>query len=630
MQVINGPDFPTAGIMYDFNAIKEGYRTGRGRVVIRAKAKIEEGKRGFQIVINELPYQVNKARLLQKIADLVKDKKIEGIRDLRDDSDRSGLQVMIELKKDARPKVVLNKLFKYTDLQTSFSMNMVALNNEGTPQLMNIRQILSEYILHRQIVIVRRSQFELSEAQKRAHILEGLLIALKNLDDVIATIRASKTQEEAKDNLMKKFGLSELQSLAILEMQLKRLAALERQKIEDEYKEIQETIAKLLKLLSSPKNILKVLAAETEEMISLYGDERRTKLIKSKIGEFNEEDLVADEKTIITLTETGYIKRVSPSSFRSQARGGKGSKGMTTKAEDVVKFMLSARTHDNLLLFTNQGRVFKMKVYEMAESSRQAKGTAVVNLINLKSQETVQSMLIFRDQEDKDMFITLATRQGLVKKTAVKLYDNIRQNGIIAITLNDDDELVWGKLTSGSDHLMLITRNGKCIRFSEVEVKSSQRDTKGVKGITLKKDDYVVGMEAFAKDADKPQDGRKKHFRQIFLVTQNGLGKRTNLSGYPLQKRSGIGVKVAEITKKSGLVAAARMLTHLHDEVILTTKLGQAIKLPISKKSIPTLTRPTQGVILMRPKAGDSIVAAALTINEEAVVEELENPETEK
>ncbi|MEN8253627.1 MAG: DNA gyrase subunit A [Patescibacteria group bacterium] len=622
MAIINGPDFPTAGIMYDFNAIKEGYSTGKGKVLIRAKAKIEEGKRGFQIIVNELPYQVNKSRLLKKIANLVKDKKIDGIRDLRDDSDRTGLQITIDLKRDARPKVVLNKLYKFTDLQTSFSMNMVALNSEGTPQLMNIRQILSEYISHRQIVIVRRSQHELSEAQKRAHILEGLLIALKNLDDVIATIRASKTQEEAKEKLMKKFGLSELQSLAILEMQLKRLAALERQKIEDEYKEIQNIIAKLLKLLSKPTNILKVLATETDEMIALYGDERRTKLVKSKIGEFNEEDLVANEKTIITLTESGYIKRVSPSSFRSQARGGKGSKGMTTKAEDVVKFMLSASTHDNLLLFTNQGRVFKMKVYEMAESSRQAKGTAVVNLINLKSQETVQSMLILRE-EDKDKFITLATRKGLVKKTAVKLYSNIRQNGIIAITLNSEDELVWGRLTGGDDHLMLITRNGKCIRFSESEVKSSQRDTKGVKGIALKKNDYVVGMEAFAKDADKPQDARKKHFRQIFLVTQNGLGKRTDLSGYPLQKRSGIGVKVAQVTKKSGLVAAARMITHNHNEVILTTKLGQAIKLPITNKSIPTLTRPTQGVILMRPKTGDSIVAAALTVTEE-VVEELE------
>ncbi len=614
---IKGPDFPTGAHMFDFKAISEAYHTGKGKVVIRAVAEIVEGKKGFQIVVTELPYQVNKARLLMKIANLVKNKKIEGIRDLRDDSDRQGLQVTIDLKRDARPKVVLNKLFKYTELQTSFPMNMVALNSEGTPQLMNLKQILLEYVGHRQIVVVKRSQDELKEARDRAHILEGLLIALKNLDDVIETIRRSPDSEVAKERLMKKFGLSEAQALAILDMQLKRLAALERQKIEDEYNAIKKQIDELVSLLSSPKKILKVVAKETDEMISLYGDERRTKLFKGKAGEFSEEDLVANERTVITLTESGYIKRVNPSSYRSQARGGKGAKGMTTKAEDVVKVILTANTHDDLLLFTNQGRVFKMKVYEMPESSRQAKGTAVVNLVNLQAGEIVQSLLILDEKEDKDKFITLSTKGGLIKKTAVKLYENIRQTGIIAITLNDGDELVGGRLTSGQDHVMLITRNGKCIRFTEKQVKSSHRDTKGVKGITLKGGDYVIGMEAFAAKVEAPEDKRKKFFRQIFMVTEKGLGKRTEIDNYPLQKRSGIGVKVGELTKKSGQVAAARMLTHEHDEVILTTRLGQAIKLPVSKRSIPVLTRPTQGVILMRPKSGDTIVAAALTVKDE-------------
>ena len=618
MEFINGPDFPTAGIIFDYKQIVEAYRTGRGKVVIRAKTSIEESKKGnFQIIVTELPYQVNKARLISKIADLVRNKKVIGIRDVNDHSDRKGMHIAIDLKRDARPKVVLNKLYKYTDLQTSFSMNMVALNSQGTPQLMHVKQILMEYVAHRQQVVVRRSQFELKEAHDRAHILEGLMIALKNLDEVIETIRRSPDSEQAKLNLMTKFGLSELQALAILDMQLKRLAALERQKVEEEYNQVKAIIESLLKLLGTPSKILQTVADETQEMIDLYGDARRTKLIKGKIGELSEEDLVADEETVITLTESGYIKRISPSDFRSQARGGKGAKGMTTKLEDVVKFILTARTHDDMLLFTNKGRVFKIKVYEMTESSRQAKGTAVVNLINLQSDEIVQSLLVLNEQRDQSKFITLVTRKGLVKKTAVKLYNNIRQNGIIAVTLNDDDELVWGKLTGGTDHLMLITRLGKCIRFSEKEVKSSQRDTKGVKGITLKKEDYVVGMEAFTPEEEKPADGRKKFFRQIAIITEKGMGKRTKISEYPVQKRSGIGVKVAEINQKTGRVAAAKMVTQEHEEVVITTSSGQAIKLPISKRSIPVLTRPTQGVILMRPKPGDRVVAAALTLIDE-------------
>ena len=605
MTFIKGPDFPTGGIMYDFQAIKEAYHTGKGKIVVRGKTEIVEDKKGnFKILITELPYQVNKARLIMKIADLVRNKKIEGIKDLNDDSDRQGMQVTIELKRDARPKVVLNSLFKYTELQSSFPMNMVALNSDGTPQLMTIKHVLIEYIKHRQLVIVRRSQFELSEARARAHILEGLLIALGHLDEVIKVIRESADTDTARAALMKKFGLSEIQSTAILDMQLKRLAALERKKIEDEYKLIKELMDRLITLLLSPEAILGVVGAETKEMIELYGDARLTKLVKGKIGEFSEEDLIANEATVITMTQTGYIKRYSPSALRAQQRGGKGSIGIKTKEEDAVHSILTAQTHDSLLLFTNQGRVFKLKAYEIPESGRQAKGTALVNLINLRGQETVRSILILDEVSDKDCFITLATCRGLVKKTAVRLYDNIRQNGIIAILLKDDDELVWGKVTGGKDDLMLISYHGKSIRFSELEVKSSNRDTQGVKGIELKAEDYVVGVETLQPEGET---------RQLLLITENGLGKRTDLSQYPVQKRAGQGVKVAEITKKTGNVVAAMMVTEQHKEVVLTTQSGQMIKMPLNDKSIPVLTRPTQGVILMRPKAGDKVVAVALT-----------------
>ncbi len=615
MEYIQGPDFPTGGIMYDFNAIKEGYRTGKGRVVTRAKTDIVEDKKGrFHIIVTEIPYQVNKARLLEKIAQLVRDKKIEGIKDLNDDSDRNGLQITIDLKKDAIPKVVLNKLFKYSELQTTFSMNMVALNSEGTPQLMNIRQILMEYIKHRQLMVVRRSQNELEAARNRAHILEGLLIALANLDAVIETIRKSKTQEDAKNALMKKFGLSEPQSLAILDMQLKRLAALERLKIEEEYEQIKKTLDELIKLLSNTQDILDVIVGEANELVELYGDERKTKLVKGKIGEFSEQDLVPSEEVVITLTETGYIKRMLPSAFRTQSRGGKGSVGLKMKAEDVVQTLLTVNTHDTLMVFTNTGRVFKLKAFEIPESSRTAKGTAIVNIINLQQDERVLSILIVDEAKDAEKYITFATVQGLVKKTAVKLYDNIRQNGIIAITLNDGDAVVKGTLTTGDDELMMITHEGKCIRFDESEVKASNRDTKGVKGITLKKEDSVVGFEVLhPEDLEKANDKT-----QLLIVTENGMGKRTKLDQYPKQKRSGMGVKVADITKRTGMVASARKVnTDEHSDLVITTLDGQTLKMPITKKSIPILTRPTQGVILMRLKGDNKVAAVALTLQKE-------------
>ncbi len=603
---VQGPDFPTGGIIYDFESIKKAYQKGKGKIIMRGQAEIVEVDGGYEIIVNEIPYQTNKARLIKKIADLVRNERIDGIRNIRDDSDRQGLQITVELKRNARPKVVLNKLYKFSKLQTSYAMNMVALRSDGTPQLMNIKQVLSEYVRHRRNVIVRRSQYQLRQARERAHILEGLLIALNNLDEVIKTIRNSADTETAHQQLRKKFGLSDPQATAILEMQLKRLAALERQKIEDEYEEIKIQITKLIKLLTKPKNISKVIIDEIEELISLYGDERQTRLVKNKIGEFNETDLVPNRPAVITLTKHNYIKRLSTRSFRSQARGGKGV-GLKMKAEDSIRSILTCETHDSLLFFTNQGRVFKKKAFQIPEKSRTAKGTAIVNLLNLKRNERIQSILTINDKRDKDRFITLATRKGLVKKSAVNLYNNIRTTGIIAITLNDGDELVEGQITDGSDELFLVTRNGKCIRFNENEVKDSNRDTKGVKGISLKQEDFVVGFEKITEEIKKDKDSA------ILVVTENGMGKRTRLEDYPSQKRSGLGVKVADITPKTGRVASSRLIHSDHKELVISTQKGQTIKLPNSKKAMPYLTRPTQGVILIKLKKGDKVVSTALT-----------------
>jgi DNA gyrase subunit A len=485
-------------------------------------------------------------------------------------------------------------------------MNMVALNSDGTPQLMNIKQILSEYARHRQLVVVKRNQYELIEARNRAHILEGLLIALKNLDDVIETIRNSADTETAHKQLMKKFGLSDTQATAILEMQLKRLAALERKKIEDEYESIKKRILEIAKLLTHPKQILDVITDELEELITNYGDERRTKLVKSKIGELEETDLVPNAPAVITLTKQNYIKRLADRTFRSQKRGGKGVK-LNMKDEDSLETIITCETHDTLLFFTNQGRVFKLKAFEVPESSRTARGTAIVNLLSLKPDEKIQSILKLNEKQDKDKFITLATKQGLIKKTAVNLFENIRSTGIIAIMLNEEDELVKGQITDGTHEIFLATREGKCIRFSEKEIKNSNRDTKGVKGITLKKADYVVALESFDQEVKDNKEAA------ILVITEHGMGKRTKIDQYPMQKRSGLGVKVADITKKTGKVAAVRLITDQHQGVVITTQKGQTIQLPNTKKSLPFLTRPTQGVILMKLPKKDTVASIALT-----------------
>lgn len=615
LEHVNGPDFPTGAYIYDWAAIKEAYATGRGRITMRAKAEIVEKGKGHQILVTEIPYQVNKAKLIIKMADLVKNKKIEGISDIRDESDRQGLTIAIDIKRGSRPKSILNNLYKYTDLQTNFSMNMVALNSEGTPQLMTIRQVLMEFVRHRQLVTVRRLQYELKGLRDRAHILEGLLKALANLDDVIQTIRTSPDSDTAKARLMERFALSERQSVAILDMQLRKLAALERQKLEDEYKQIQARIGEIVGILLNPSKILGLIKAETAALSDQYGDDRRTTLVKGKVGEINEEDLIPDENTIVTYTESGYIKRMNPDTYRVQRRGGKGVIGMKTKDEDPIKEILSARTHDTLLMFTNTGRVFSSRVFEIPEGSRQSKGTALVNVVNLDADEAIQTMLIL-PKEDKAAqgYVMFATKAGRVKKTPLQDYQNIRANGIIAITLKKDDQVVFTKLTQGDDHVMLVTHEGKSIRFTEDEVKDSARDTQGVQGIKLSKNDWVVGGQTFPANPDAPADKRRKHFYQLLVITERGLGKRTDLNEYPVQKRSGQGVKVSALADKTGNIAAALVVTHDHEDVILTTQEAQVIKLPL--KNIPVLKRPTQGVILMRLPAKDKIVASAITRKE--------------
>ncbi len=604
LEFIKGPDFPTAGAIYDWTEIKNVYTTGRGRILIRGKAEIEDiGQGKSAIIITELPYQVNKALLVARIAELAKEKKIDGISDLRDESDRHGIRVVVELKRDAAPKKVLNNLFKYTALQTSFPANIVALV-DGTPQTLNLKTILEEFLKHRYFVVKRRSEFELKQAKARLHILEGLKIAVDNLDAVIKTIRESKTQEDAKQNLMKKFKLDDIQATAILDLQLRRLAALERQKIEEEYKMVKETIAYLEDLLAHPAKILTVIKGELEKLKERYVDERRTKVFKSKVGEFSEEDLIPNEPTVVTLTATGYIKRQSLASFKTQQRGGKGIIGMTTKEEDAISDIKYLETHDNLLFFTNKGKVYQIKAYEINESSRTSKGTAIVNLLNIEADEKVQSFVNYKKDSDA-RFVFLTTKNGTVKKSALTEFENIRKSGIVAIKLDKGDELVWSKLTSGEDDVLLVTKNGKSIRFSGKEVRPMGRNTMGVRGILIGKDDQVIQMDVFKK-SDKAD---------VLTIMENGLGKKTAVDQFKSQGRGGQGVKVAEVTAKTGKVASSQIIPPNAKEVIITSQKGQIVKLEID--SIPKLSRATQGVILMRFSNANDHVASATCIEKE-------------
>lgn len=605
LQFIKGPDFPTGASIYDQTEIVNAYATGKGRIVMRAKAEIEESKGGrFDIIITELPYQVNKAMLVAKIADLHKDKKIEGITDLRDESDRRGMRVVIELKRDSKPQSVLNNLYKYTSMQSVFNVNMVALV-DGVPHLLTLKHILEEFVNHRIVIVTRRSLFELAQARAREHILEGLKIAVDNIDEVIDIIRKSKDADHARTRLMERFKLSELQSTAILDMQLRRLAALERQKIEDELKEIRALIAFLEDLLAHPEKILKVIKDELMKVRDRYSDDRRTRVYKGKVGEFSEEDLVADEATIVTITEGGYTKRQAPSTFRMQARGGKGVSGITTKDEDAVSHIFYTKTHDNIMFFTDRGRVFQLKVWEIPEASRTAKGQAIVNLINIDAGEKITAILTTRKKDDVK-YLFMCTRQGNVKKTAIEEYASIRRNGLISIKLDAGDTLGWVSPTSGDNDLIIISHQGQSIRFHEKDVRPTHRDTSGVRGIKLGKDDAVVSSHLIK---DPVGD-------QLLVVMSNGLGKKTPVSSWSKQLRGGMGVKAAQVTPKTGPIVTAQMVDSSTDTLVMTSNKGQLIK--INLKDVPTLQRQTQGVILMRMREGEKVVAATAVSAQEA------------
>lgn len=601
LEYIKGPDFPTYGAIYDISEIRNVYATGRGRILIRGKAEIEDiGQGKSAIIITELPYQVNKALLVARIAELAKDKKIEGISDLRDESDRHGMRIVIELKRDGAPRKVLNNLFKHTNLQTIFPANIVALV-DGTPQTLNLKTILQEYLKHRYSVVKRRSEFELKQAKARLHILEGLKIAVDNIDAVIQTIRSSKDQEDAKQNLIKKFKLSELQATAILDMQLRRLAALERQKIEDEYQMVKETINYLEDLLSHPQKMLTVIKGELVKLKERFADARRTKVYKGKIGEFSDEDLIPNESTVITLTNTGYIKRQTLTSFTTQRRGGKGIKGMTTKEEDTISHIRYAQTHDNILFFTNRGKVYQLRAYDISESSRTSKGSAIVNLLNIEQGEKVESFIVY-GKETKGGNVFLTTRKGTVKKSKLSDFEHIRRSGIVAIKLDKGDELVWSSLTSGEDTVLLVTKEGKAIRFLERQVRPMGRGARGVRGIKIGKTDEVMSMDVIKK-------GEKV---DLLTIMENGLGKKTNVDLFRAQTRAGQGVKVARITSKTGKVVFSQIIPPKCKEVIITSKKGQIVKLEIA--AVPKLSRDTQGVILMRFSDSADRVASATCI----------------
>ncbi|MFZ2309923.1 MAG: DNA gyrase subunit A [Patescibacteria group bacterium] len=604
MEFVKGPDFPTGGIIYNKKDILTAYATGRGGIVVRGKADISENKNGFQIIISEVPYQVNKADLVEKIADLVKDKKIDGIRALRDESDRDGVRVVIELKKEAYPKKILNALYKHTSLQTTFHCNMLALVDGGIqPKVLTLKMILEEYIKHRQEVVKRRTQYELAKALERAHILEGLMIALKNIDEVIKTIKASKDKEVAKASLMKKFKLSERQTVAILEMRLQNLANLEQQKIENELKEKKALITELEALLAS---VTKIRATIKDELIALtekFGDERRTEVVAHGIKEFNMEDLVPNEEALVMMTRDGYIKRTEPDTFKVQARGGKGIIGLTTKEEDSVLFMFTTLTHNDILFFTTKGRVFQLKAYEIPQASRIAKGTPIVNFLQLIGGEQISAILPL-DKLSTSKYLFFATEKGLVKKVELSAFSNVRRSGLIAIKIKEDDKLIWAKPTSGSDHIQLVTAQGQAIRFKETDVRDMGRNAAGVNGIRLHKDDRVIGMGVAKTDKDRV----RKY--QILTIMARGYGKRTDFGLYKVQGRGGSGIKTSKITDKTGELTNAFLLneeTMMDRDIIIISDNGQVIRVPF--KSISVLGRDTQGVKIMRFKADDDRVA---------------------
>jgi DNA gyrase subunit A len=599
LEHVKGPDFPTGGIIYGRDALRTAYATGRGGVVVRGVAEIVENKKGrSQIIISEIPYGLNKESLVIKIADLVKEKKVSGIADLRDETARGQVRIVVDLKKDAYPKKLLNQLYKLTPLQTSFHFNMMALVDGIQPRVLGLQDIIQEHIKHRQVVVRRRTEYELRKAKERAHILEGLKIALDNIDEVISTIRASETTEEAAANLIKKFKLSEIQARAILAMQLRTLAGLERKKIEDELAELLLLIAKLEAILADEKKILKIIKDEMLELKKQYGDERRTRVVASELGKMNDEDLIADEQVVVTLTAANYIKRSQIAEYKKQGRGGKGRRGMATREEDVIEHVVNASTHDFLLFFTNKGRVFRLKTYEVPQASLSAKGIALVNLLQLQPEETVSSVINV-SKTDNAANLIMCTVRGTVKKTPFEQYKNVRTSGLIAINLDDGDELKWIRMTSGDNEVVISTSQGQAIRFHEKDARPMGRVSRGVRGIRLRADDRVIGMDIVEEDSS------------IFVISKYGYGKRTKVSQFTPHARGGVGIRSAIVNSKTGELVGVKTLGEgMEQEVIIISQNGQTIRLGI--KGIPALGRATQGVRIMRLNDGDEVVSLAL------------------
>ncbi|MDI6220588.1 DNA gyrase subunit A [Clostridioides difficile] len=601
IKFVQGPDFPTAAIIMGKESIAEAYRTGRGKVKVRSRAFIEELPKGKQqIIVTEIPYQVNKAKLVERIAELVKEKRIEGISDLRDESNRNGMRIVIELKRDANANIVLNNLYKHSQMEDTFSIIMLALV-DGQPRVLNLKQILYHYIKHQEDVVTRRTKFELNKAEARAHILEGLKIALDNIDAVISLIRASKTGQEAKIGLIEKFKLTEIQAQAILDMRLQRLTGLERDKIEAEYEDLIKKINRLKEILADERLLLNVIKDEITIIKENYSDERRTE-IRHAEGEIDMRDLISDEEIAITLTHFGYIKRLPSDTYKSQKRGGRGISALTTREEDFVRHLVTTTTHSRLLFFTNKGRVFKLNAYEIPEGKRQAKGTAIVNLLQLSADEKIATLIPI-DGNDENEYLLLATKKGIVKKTKREEFKNINKSGLIAIGLRDDDELIGVELTDGKQEVLLVTKEGMSIRFDENDIRYMGRTAMGVKGITLSKEDFVVSMNLCSKGSD------------VLVVSKNGFGKRTNIEEYRSQIRAGKGIKTYNISEKTGTIVGADMVNE-DDEIMIINSDGVLIRIRVNEISL--FGRVTSGVKLMKTNDEVNVVSIAkINIEEE-------------
>ena len=611
LQFIKGPDFPTGGEIFDQKGIIQTYSQGKGPILTRGKAEIVESKTGRQqIIITEIPFQVQKSALIEQFANLVSQKKIEGIRDIRDESDKEGMRIVIDLQRDAVAQKVLNRLYKFSDLQKTFHLNMLALVEGIQPRVLNLVELLNYFLLHRKEVVFRRTKYDLEKAKERAHILEGLHKCLANIDAVIKTIKNSANREEAQKNLMRRFKLTEIQANAILETKLSALAKLERKKIEDELKEIKIKIKELVAILKSPQKIKEVIKKELAQLKENFGDERKTRFHIHRVGEIAEEDLIPAEETIITLTQGGYIKRLNPATYKIQKRGGKGILGMKTIGEDIVEHFICANTHDNLLFFSDSGKVFQTPVYEIPEGQRVAKGRGLLNFLEISTQEKVLSLMpLSKKEKDSTKYLVICTKDGIIKKTAISEFENVRRSGLIAITLKKGDLLRKVSKTTGLDEIILVTKKGQSIRFKEKEIRPMGRVASGVKGIRPRKNDEVVGMDVIKMQISNGKlqiDKKRKDY--LLVVTENGYGKRTDLKEYRLQGRGGTGIKTAKITSKTGSLVASRVLLGGEEDLIVISQKGQVIRTKIS--SIPILSRPTQGVRIMKLEEEDKVASA--------------------